>query len=213
MIKGVARMTNISLAVEAKREGKLNKALEYYEKQLDETGVSAELFQSIAEIYYLNKQNTVSIMFYLAATHLSLHYDNQQYNSGDARIKNALDELPTEYRGQFPHPIGDMLIYESNLPKQIGHAYMDHETTFENEPEFKSYAEIYAAELLGDGSDEAKRKEYRVTKGDSLEMEAKRYMPIGFQVLVEHIEWSEIDNPNVIELYMKGHLDANVSEE
>lgn len=57
-------MNNFDLAIQAKREKNFDLALDYYEKELREEGLSVNLLQAIAKIYYLQKQNNLAVGFH-----------------------------------------------------------------------------------------------------------------------------------------------------
>lgn len=196
-------MDYFDLAVQAKRQKKFDLALEYYEKEIGQEGLSVSVLQAIAKIYYLKKQHDFSIDFYLAATHLSLYLDNEHYKRGDIGIKQALQQIPASTANQFPHPIGTLLLFDSNSPRHIAHALLDREETYRKIPEFRPYAEIYYSHILGDGSHDATLRKFNLSSRDQINFDEERYIGIGFKFLIDSIKWSQIDNPNVMDLYLK----------
>mgnify|MGYP001214715715 CR=1 FL=1 len=195
-------MNNFDLAIQAKRGKNFDLALDYYEKELREEGLSVNLLQAIAKIYYLQKQNNLAVGFHLAATHLALHMDHEQYKQGDPTLLAALQQVPKHIADQFPHPIGPVLLYDSNSPRHVAHALLDREETFQKAPEFRQYAEIYYSHILGDGSHEETLRKYDLTIEDQLDFDEDRYNSVGYRFLIDMIKWSEIENPNVFELYL-----------
>lgn len=196
-------MSDFDSAIKAKREKNFDLALEYYEKIFLSEGFSENLLRAIGKIYYLKGDHNHAIKCYLAATHLSLYSDYQQYQQGDVRIRQALQQIPETLVNQFPHPIGALLLFDENSPRHIAHALLDRENTYQEMPEFRPFAEIYYSYLLGDGSHVSTLQKYNLTQNDLLAFEKEHYMNIGFQFLINAIQWTEIENTNVLELYFK----------
>ena len=191
----------LTLAEEAIRERRFDKALEYYEAQLEENGLSVHLLRAVGKLCYLNGQNAASLQYHIAAIHLALYINNEAYKNGDKKVIKLLEEVPENHKNQFPERIGDILLYESHPQKHIGHSYFDQQAFFEKQPELKKYADVYYAELLNDGSASEKFDEHNITKEDLTDREIKLYIPMGFSLIDKQIKWSEINNPDVYQLY------------
>lgn len=195
-------MDYISLAIEAKRKKDFGLAIKFYQRQLMENGVSSKVLKSVATAYYLNNQKTLALQFNLAAAHLCLRREFEKFKTGDDEVRKSLDALPNEKKNQFPHMIGDMLYYSASLPKHIGHAYLDYEKTYAKEPKFRGYAQVYFAQILDDGSAEAKLAAFNLNPDEFEKIEAERYIPVAYNILYQEIKWAEIESPSVLNLYI-----------
>lgn len=195
-------MDYISLAIEAKKKKDFNLAIKYYQKQIVKKGVTIKVLQSAAKTYYLNKQKDLALQFYLASAHLYLHLEFKKFEKGDEYVRDLLDAVPKDKANQFPHMIGDLLYYTAALPKHVGHTYLDDKEVFKQEPDFKDYAEIYYAQILGDGSVQSKFESIRITPKEFEDIELNRYIPMGYQVLRNQIYWDKIDEVEVLRLYI-----------
>lgn len=195
-------MNYFELALEAKRNKDFSLALDYYQKELDTEGISVNLLNAIAKVYYLLHNNSAAVKFYLAATHLEMHQNNLQLLNGDKNIELALQQVPEEIASQVPHPVGATLFYNYNIARHISHALIDHEETYEKFPEFRKYAEVYYSAILGDGSHDEILQKHELTAQDQKTIDDQYYIDIGFQLLIDSIKWSEIENLDVVELYL-----------
>lgn len=192
----------MSLALEAKRKKDFKLAHKYYSAKMEQDGITSGLLRSISKVFYLEKQNYNALMFSLAATHLSLYQYYQEYKSGDLNVKQALEIIPNDVIGRFPHPIGALLMHEPNTLKHIAHAYADQEEIYKDRPAVRMYAEVYYAQVLGDGSFASKLAEFRLTPQEQMNYEENEYIPLGITIIINQIKWSEIDNPDVSALYL-----------
>lgn len=194
-------MNYIELAVQAKREKKFNRALEYYEKAIGAEGLSVGILMGIGKVFYLKGQNDFAIRFFLAGTHLSLYLNNEHYKRGDIGIKQFLQQVPDHLARVFPHPIGAMILFDMNYTRHIAHALLDREEIFQRIPEIRPYAEIYYSHVLGDGSYQQKLQKFNVTSQDQIKFDENHYNNIGYQFIIDSIKWSQIENPDVLNLY------------
>ena len=195
-------MDYITLAIEAKRKKDFGLAIKYYQKQIMEKGVSSKVLQSAAKAYYLNNQKKLALQFNLAAAHLCLRKEFEKFKSGDKEVREKLDALPLDKRNQFPHMIGDYLYYSPSLPKHVGHAYLDYEKTYAKEPEFREYAQIYFAQILSDGSADRKFEVFNINPSEFEQIEEDCYVPVGYKVLHDQIEWTKIESSDVLNIYI-----------
>lgn len=195
-------MDYFDLAIQAKREKKFDLALEYYGKIGDEQGLSPNLLTSIAKVFYLKGFNSHAIAFNLASIHLGLHTDLVHYKRGDQAIAQALQQVPEKLANLFPHPIGALIAYDRNALRHLSHALVDHEGTFGQTPEFRPYADMYYALILGDGSHGQVFEHYQLSNDDLMQFEEQHYFRYAYQTLIDNIKWTEIENPNVWELYL-----------
>lgn len=197
-------MNDYDLAGQAKREGKFDLAIEYYQKVMNQEGVSIKLLQAVANVFYLKEFNDEAVAFGLAAAHLSLHIDNERYKKKDPATVNALKQIPEEITNQFPKPIGALLLYHPDIVRNISHALLDQEIIFEKEPKIRPFAEIYYAQLLGDGSETETLQKYNLTGQDVLHFEEQEYIGYGYQVVIDEIKWTELERTDVAVLYVHG---------
>lgn len=188
-------MNYLDLATEAKRSKKFSLAIRYYQKELKESGPTIKVLQSAAKTYYLNNQKPLSVKFNLAAIHLYLHEEFEKFRQGDKKIRFCLDDIPANYANQYPHMIGDLLYYYTEQLKHLAHSYIDNDGMYRREPKLKQFAEIYYAKMIGDDSEEVTDKQLK-------EVENKQYLPVAYELVQKEIKWSEIDNPDVLELYI-----------
>lgn len=195
-------MSSYELATEAKRAGNFDLALKYYQQIINETGLSANLLQALAETFYLKKQNDFAVAFNLAAAHLQLHIYEQNLQQGNSTVENAIKEVPEDIRKKFPKRVGVFLIYEKNIIRHISHALLDQELVFQKDPDLRRYAHIYRAQVLEDGSASELMEKYDVTSEDVANVDEERYHPHGFRVLMREIKWNQLDNPDVWSLYI-----------
>lgn len=193
----------MTLAIEAKREKDFDLAHEYYSKKMQQDAVSVGLLRAIAKVYYLQGDNYHAVVFNLAGAHLALHEYNEGYKRGDPDVQQAMQQIPVEVVEKFPNLIGALLLLESNTLKHIAHAGVDHDDTYEHSPEFQKYAEAYYAQVLGDGSHVAKLQELNLTIEDQLTYDKERYESLGLNILMDRIEWTKLDDSNVLEIYLQ----------
>lgn len=195
-------MDYLQLALEAKRNKDFSSAFEHYQQELDQKGLSVGLLDGIAEIYYLLHDNNAAVLFNLAARHLELYFNNEGFKQGDEGITAALEQIPEEVTNQFPHPIGATLYFSYENVKDLGHAILDHEGTYEQFPDFRTHAEIYYAYVLDDGSYEETLEKFNTTHDEQQLVNDQYYVDLGFQFLIDTIAWDEIENPDVFKLYL-----------
>lgn len=199
---GADIMSTFELAVQAQRERKFDLAIDYYQQIINEKGISVNLLQSIAQAFYLKKQHDLAVSFNLAAVHLSLHTFLENYKQGDPAAVNALQSLPETIVNQFPHPIGALLIHEKNIIRHVSHALLDQEVILEKAPNLRPYAEIYYAQIIDDYTVNGVLQQYSLTEKAVLEFEVEHYLGHGYQLLLNQIKWDQLDNTDVMNLYI-----------
>lgn len=202
ILLGAEKMSTFELAEKAKREKKFDLALDYHQQIINDKGISVNLLQEVANIFYLKGVNDHAVAFNLAAAHLSLHVYQESYKQGDEAIKNALENFPKDLLEKFPEPIGALLTSERDTMRHLSHALMDQELIFEKAPAYRPFAEVYYAQLLDDGSEKDILKKLKITNQDVLAFDRKHYFNHGFQILLGEIKWDQLDNPNVYQLYI-----------
>lgn len=194
-------MNRIEQAMQAKKKKQFDEALQYYQLHQREQGISAGLLHSIAKIYYLKGDGEIALRFHLAATHLTLHMDQILLQNEDEQALQALKRLPSEVRKTLPHDVAGMLYVHLNAINHIAHSLLDRPATWEEKPELQPIVKLYAARVLGDGSEHALYEQYNQTPESMQQVEQKYYLPAGFQYAFQQIKWQSLGNTDVRALY------------
>lgn len=194
-------MNRIEQAIQAKKKQQFDEALQYYQLHQQEQGISAGLLHSIAKIYYLKGEVDVALRFHLAATHLTLHMDQILLQNKDEQALHVLKQLPSEVRKTLPHDVAGMLYVHLNPINHIAHSLLDRPATWQEKSELEPIAKLYAARILGDGSEHALYQQYNQTPETMQQVEQKYYLPAGFQYAFQQIKWQSLGNTDVRELY------------
>ncbi|MCB0170066.1 MAG: tetratricopeptide repeat protein [Anaerolineae bacterium] len=180
--------------VEKKKNGDYHKAKRLYEIAIKIEPTRRMSFYSMAKISYLMNERLTSIINYLRAGHLLIYDQVRAFSNPGLRltIEQQLRQYPKDLLSDFHsvHQYAPLLLLDVDSSCHLAHALVDLDEEYSKPKQLLHYINNrYRVALAGKsgGLDDNIEDEY--------------YFPIGVRFLLEHLQWEQIESPQVLKLY------------
>lgn len=191
----------LQMAVEKKRAGELEESLQCYLDAINLDLTNSEIYMGLGKTTYLLGNDFFTINAYLSRLHLLMH-DMEKQMENDVLpepYEDFYEGLSDEVKATLPRKSAVVAYMDYNLAKHLGHVLLDFDPSRPEETD--GLVEIYRAQIAGESDYSALYDKHGFTPDDVRKIEEDIYIPSGRKFLLDFVEWEEIADPNVIDIY------------
>jgi len=187
--------------LERKRSGALKDAKEIYMQALRLDPCDIQAYISMGKVSYLLGQREDSIRSYLAAIHLQIFTrENFEDASSIRQINHRYDQLDSDIKELLPMKSATVILEDANTPRNIAHSVLDLDDTEPLSQSAQGHSQIYHSQLAGNGTFNDTLTILNVTE-EEFDATEYDYLSVGKQILLDHINWKQINDVNVAKIY------------
>lgn len=184
------------------KENNYIKAKQAILKALTYSPESSDLYVSLGNIYYLCKQREHSFRAYLAATHLNINkLKTYQRGTLGTMLEVKFNNLPEDEKLHFVNKYSLLVYNDTTISKHIAHAYIDLVNSEYFDPIVLETSELYEESLVTNTSASKLVHKYNLCIEDFDQFELSHYIMLGRELILNSIQWNEIDCTEVRKLY------------
>ena len=191
-------------ATEYKLKGDYKTAKDRMTRAISYDPTIPEIHYENGKLNFLMENYITSINSYLAFTHLELMKRVRQLNGeeefqNEEEIEKFYKSLPEETKDALPIKAASLILEDGDICNHIAHSYIGSHDV--EDPELLLNFKIYYATLVGRVLLEMTIEQYKPDINKFHEMNNDIFIPQGRMLLLENINWEEIDNDDVLKLY------------
>lgn len=195
----------IAAAIDKRQAGQLQHALSLYLDALRIDSYHDPIYFGLAGTNYLLGDRFTALRGYLAAMHLRIN-ETEREMTGNPSSPDSLsfhdqyNALCKERKQGLPTKSGFMIFYDKAMAKHAAHAFFDLDSNY---PELEKYAQVYQAEALGADAFQSMLKQWGMSEADYRCHNREFYVPKGQEFLYNVIQWRQIADRDVLNIYFK----------
>lgn len=193
----------IDEGVYEKRNGNFELSLNCYLKAIDTEPTDKTIYKGLGKVAYLADNPLLSTLSYLSYMHIEMNAIEKQIVDGvlPAPLEEMYHGLPDDLKEILPKKSGILLFHDYNIKKHLAHTVLD---TDPSRPDsLGGIAAIYRAQIQDkvDYDYSELYDKYQLTSDQMIELEEEVYLPRGFEVMLDLIQWDKILSNDVINIY------------
>lgn len=195
----------IAAATDKLQANQVQHALSLYLDALRIDPFHAPIYFGLAVTNYLLGDRFTALRGYLSAMHLRINETEREMaenpSSPDSLSFHAqYNALCKERKQGLPTKSGFIIFYDRNLAKHAAHAFFDLD---HNYPELEKYGQVYRAETQGNGAFHFTLQQWAMSEAEYRRYNREFYVPKGQEFFFQVIQWRQIADRDVLNIYFK----------